>query len=124
MTAILTKYEGTFDSSPPAIMLHPVDGTRVEEGNLVVASSAWTAAIRARWNFSVRVNIPCGHRSVVLATITELKPNPATGAIDLPFIGAAHMWIRNVAPGGGFVFVTGYIDFDRDLDVQIGMFIA
>ena len=125
-TAASTKYEGPSDSSttPPAIILPPVDGTRLEQKTAALASSAWTCAIRARWNFVQRINIPCNHRSVVLANITELKPNPATGALDLPFIGAAHMWIRNVAPGDGFVFVTGYIDWDRDLDVQIGMLIA
>jgi len=124
MATTATKYEGPSDSSHQAIILPPVDGTRLEQVQSIIASSAWTAVIRARWNFIAQIRIPCDHRSVVLATITELKPNPATGALDLPFIGAAHMWIRNVAPQDGSVFVTGYIDFDRDLDVRIGMFIA
>jgi len=128
MTTTATKYEGSSEPSNSSTIrtLPPVDGKRFEPADDpgIVRSSAWFAVIRARWNFLQQINIPCNHNSVVMASITELKPNPATGLLDLPFIGAAHMNVRSVAPGDGFVFVNGYIDFDRDLDIRISLFVA
>jgi hypothetical protein len=86
--------------------------------------------IRTHWNFTQPINVPVDNNSIVVASITELTPNPATGLLDLPFVGNAHMWIRNVAPqatntpGRGVLFVTGYIDWERDLDVRLSFIIA
>ena len=128
MTTTATKYEGSSDPSTnsPTRILAPVDGKRFEpaDDRGIVRSSAWFAVIRARWNFIQQIRIPCNPNSVVMASIAELRPNPATGLLDLPFIGNAHMYVRSVAPQDGSVFVNGYIDWDRDLDIRISMFIA
>jgi len=128
MTTTATKYEGSSDPSTnsPTRILAPVDGKRFEpaDDRGIVRSSAWFAVIRARWNFIQQIRIPCNHNSVVMASIAELRPNPATGLLDLPFIGNAHMYVRSVAPQDGSVFVNGYIDWDRDLDIRISLFIA
>ena len=128
MTTTATKYEGSSEPSNSSTIriLPPVDGKRFElaDDPGIVRSSAWFAVIRARWNFIQQIKIPCNHNGVVMASITELRPNPATGLLDLPFIGAAHMSVRSVAPQDGSVFVNGYIDWDRDLDIRISMFIA
>ena len=34
------------------------------------------------------------------------------------------MSVRSVAPQNGKVFVNGYIDWDRDLDIRISLFVA
>jgi hypothetical protein len=120
MTTTSTKYEGpSTDSSttPPVIILPPIAGTMLGQGRGFVVT-------RARWNFNQPINIPVDFNSIVVASITELTVNPDTGLLDLPFIGNAHMWIRNVAPQRGVVFVTGYIDWDRDLDVRLSFIIA
>jgi hypothetical protein len=129
MTSTTTKYEGSSDpsSSSTIRILPPVDGNRIEPGSEkpgIVSSSAWFAVIRAHWNFQQQINIPCNHNSVVMASITEVFPNPATGQIDLPGIGAAHMFVRSVAPQDGKVFVNGYIDWDGDLNIRISLFVA
>ena len=79
----------------------------------------------AFWNFLQPINFGgVTNNHVVMASITELFPNPASGLLDLPGIGAAHMSIRSVAPQNGIIFVNGYIDWDRDLDVRISLFVA
>jgi hypothetical protein len=128
-TATFAKYEGSSDPSNTSTIrvLPPVEGKRFEAGATdagIVRSSAWFAVIRARWNFLQQINIPVTNNHVVMASITELFPNPASGLLDLPGIGAAHMSVRSVAPQNGKVFVNGYIDWDRDLDIRISLFVA
>jgi hypothetical protein len=128
-TTISAKYEGSSDPSNTSLrVLPPVDGTRFEpsatEAGIAPRSSAWFAVIRARWNFLQQINIPVNNNSVVMASITELFPNPASGLLDLPGIGAAHMYVRSVAPQNGKVFVNGYIDWDTDLNIRISLFVA
>jgi hypothetical protein len=87
-------------------------------------SSAGYAVIQARWNFLQQINYAgVTNNHIVMASITEVFPNPASGQIDLPGIGDAHMYVRSVAPQNGKIFVNGYIDFDRNLNVRISLFV-
>ena len=125
----LADYEGT--SGAPNIstirVLPPVDAKRVDGGAAdsgIIRSSAWLVVIRAHWNFLQPINLPVSNNHVVMASITELFPNPASGLLDLPGIGLAHMHIRSVAPQNGKVFVNGYIDWEHDLNIRISLFVA
>jgi hypothetical protein len=127
MTTATAKYEGSSDPSIKIPRLLPaVEGKRFVPANSpgLVTSSAWFAVISAHWNFVQPINIPCNHNSVVMASITEIFPNPATGLLDLPGVGAAQMYVRSVAPQDGKVFVAGYIDWDQFLNIRISMLIA
>jgi hypothetical protein len=127
MTTAAIRYEGSSDPSIRIPRILPaVEGKRFVPADSpgLVTSSAWFAVISAHWNFVQQINIPCNHNSVVMASITEIFPNPATGLLDLPGIGAAQMYVRSVAPQDGKVFVGGYIDWDEFLNIRISMFIA
>jgi hypothetical protein len=128
-TKTVAKYEGTSGplNTSAILVLPPVDIQGLDPGVAgadVARSFAGFAVIRARWNFFQPLNVPgVTNNSVVMASITEVFPNPASGLIDLPGIGAAHMYVRSVAPQNGTVFVNGYIDWDRDLNIRISLFI-
>jgi hypothetical protein len=68
-------------------------------------------------------------RSGVFATITELgnDPHPPTFPypVDVPFIGAAHMSIRNVAPrDDGVVDLLVQVDWPYDLYLGIQILVC
>lgn len=128
-TTAVADYEGTSGplNTSTVRVLPPVDIQGFDPGaaDAGVVRSAGLVVIRARWNFMQPINFGgVTNNHVVMASITEVMPNPASGLIDLPFIGAAHMYIRSVAPQNGIIFVNGYIDFDRDLNVRISLFVA
>ena len=129
-TTAVAEYEGTSGplNTSTILVLPPVDIQGFDPGVAgvgVARSFAGFAVIRARWNFFQQLNASgVTNNHVVMASITEVFPNPASGLIDLPGIGAAHMYVRSVAPQIGKVFVNGYIDYDRDLNVRISLFIA
>ena len=103
--------------------LPPVEIQRVEDAG--VFRAAGSVVIRARWNMRVEIGFAGVTKdSIVMASITELHPNPDGSGINLPALGAAHMYIRVVAPQKDKVFVSGYIDWDRDLTVRISLFVA
>ncbi|MEI2299871.1 hypothetical protein [Ensifer sp. MJa1] len=120
-----TEDEATYSSLdvPTVRDLPPVEIERVEDSGAFRA--AGSVVIRARWNMRVEIGFAGVTRdSIVMASITELFPNPDGSGINLPGIGAAHMYIRAVAPQKDKVFVSGYIDWDRDLTVRISLFVA
>jgi hypothetical protein len=120
-----TTYEGSSGTPDGSTMriLPPVDA-KISDTPGLVGSIAGLVDFRARWNFTLPINVACNFNSHAFASITELTVNPDTGHIDKPFIGNAHMYIRSVAPQKNKLFVSGYIDFDRDLDVRINLFIV
>ncbi|MDI7861333.1 hypothetical protein MRS76_05140 [Rhizobiaceae bacterium n13] len=85
-----------------------------------------SAVISARWNFVARVRVPgVTFRSNVMASIAELFQNPEDGgAFSKPDIGPAHMYVRAVAPKRDEVWVSGYIDWERNLPVRVSVFIG
>jgi hypothetical protein len=122
------EYDGTSGplNTSAVRVLAPVEAQRLDPGgaNADVRSLGRFVVIRARWNFLVPIIIPeVSNNHLVFASMTEVFPNPASGLIDLPGIGAAHMFVRSVAPQVGKVFVNGYIDYDRDLNIRISLFI-
>lgn len=127
--AELAEYEGTSGpSSPSTIRALPrvdVEGFDPDAATGVVRAVR-SVMIRARWNFRVDIGVNgVTNNSIVMASIAELFPNPGEGGqITLPDIGAAHMYVRSVAPQNGLVKVNGYIDFDRELTVRVSLFIA
>ncbi len=128
-TASVAKHEGTSGPLNPSTIrvLPPVDikGFVPDTAEAGVVRLAGLVVVRAHWNFFQPINFPgVTNNHVVMASITEVFPNPASGQIDLPGIGLAHMHVRSVAPQNGIVFVNGYIDWETDLNVRISLFIA
>lgn len=129
-TMAAAKSEGTSGPSDSSMIhvLPPVTVEDIDEGaaDTGVLRAVRSVVIRARWNF--RQDILMGgvtNNSIVMASIAELFPNPHDGGqINLPDIGAAHMYVRAVAPQNGRIKVSGYIDFDRELTVRISLFVA
>jgi hypothetical protein len=123
-TTAVAEYEGTSGplNTPTIRVLPPVD---IQGFDPRANRSAWSAVIRAHFNFLQPINLPgLTNNHVVMASITEVFPNPASGQIDLPGIGAAQMFVRAVAPQNGILFVSGYIDWDQDLNIRISLFVA
>jgi hypothetical protein len=121
-TKASAEYEGTSGplNTSTIRVLPAVDIQRFGSG------AGWTSGfvvIQAHFNFVQPITIPgLTNNHIVMASITEVFPNPASGQIDLPGIGAAQMFVRSVAPQNGTLFVAGYIDFDHDLNIRISLF--
>jgi hypothetical protein len=123
-TTAVADYQGTSGplNTSAIRVLAPVD---IKGFDPASNRSAGFAVIRAHYNFVQPINVPgLTNNHVVMASITEVFPNPASGQIDLPGIGAAQMFVRSVAPQNGTLFVSGYIDWDQDLNIRISLFIA
>jgi hypothetical protein len=57
--------------------------------------------------------------SAVFASVTEVDHQN----YQHPYVGAARMYICNVAPGAGFVDVWVHVDFDQDLPFRVTLLI-
>jgi hypothetical protein len=120
-----TENEATSSSLDASTIrdLPPVEIQRVEDAGTFRAFGA--VVIRARWNVRQEIGFAGVTKdSIVMASITELHPNPDGSGINLPGLGGAHMYIRAVAPQKDRVFVSAYIDFDRDLTVRISLIVV
>lgn len=84
------------------------------------------AVISARWNVVARVRVAgVTFRSNAMASMADLFQYPEDGgAFSKPDIGAAHMWVRAVAQKRDEVWVSGYIEWERNLPVRVSVFIG
>lgn len=116
---IANEYDQTSGPANPSVVkdLPPVDiqGLTTFNSETGITRAAGFVVIRARWNFRQLINFGgMTTHNIVMASISELFPNPAeAGQITLPDIGAAHMYVRAVAPQSNKVIVSGYIDWER-----------
>ena len=88
--------------------------------------STWIVNARGHGSSIYHVHMPQGvinRHSTVLANITEIGEAPGEPR-DFPYIGAAAMEIRNIAPrDDGIVDVWVEIDFDTDLDFRMHLIV-
>lgn len=104
----------------PPVEIQPVEVARADR------SLATAVVFRAHYGHRVEISPWPGltKDSIVMASITELFPNPDGSGVNLPGLGAANMHIDMVAPQTDKVFVRVYIDHNADLTVRLSLFVV